>query len=180
MPQDQVTFVLVRARPGEDLQVLKQRLVDALPDTVAFTQLEMSNRTREYWQRSTGVGFILGMGAVVGIVVGMVVVGQILYASVSDHLKEFGTLKAMGSSDWYIYRIIIEQALWMAVLGYLPGLGICLGVGAYTLQARSIQILISPGTAVAVLGMTVAMCSGAAMFAIRKATQLDPAMVFKS
>jgi putative ABC transport system permease protein len=178
--KDQVTFILVRAKPGENLEALKWRLEDALPDTRAFTQLEMSERTRAYWQRSTGVGFILGMGAVVGVVVGMVVVGQILYASVSDHLKEFGTLKAMGSSDWYIYRIIIEQAMWMAVLGYLPGLGICLGVGAYTMQARAIQILIGPGTAAAVFAMTVAMCSGAAMFAIRKVTRLDPAMVFKS
>jgi putative ABC transport system permease protein len=179
-PKDQVSFILVRARPGEDLQALKLRLEEALPDTKAFTQVEMSDRTRAYWQRSTGVGFILGMGAVVGVVVGMVVVGQILYASVSDHIKEFGTLKAMGSSDWYIYRIIIEQALWMAVLGYLPGLGICLGVGAYTMQARAIQILIGPGTALAVFGLTSVMCTGAAMFAIRKVTHLDPAMVFKS
>ena len=126
------------------------------------------------------LGYILGLGALVGVVVGTVVVSQILYSSVTDHLKEFGTLKAMGSSDWFIYRVILEQALWMALLGYLPGMGLCLGVGAWTLEAQAIQILIGPATAAGVFVVTVAMCSGAAVFAIQKVTRLDPAMVFKS
>jgi putative ABC transport system permease protein len=178
--QDQISYILVKADPGQDLEQLKQRLASELPDTLAFTRAELSQLNQDYWRRSTGVGFILGMGAVVGIVVGMVVVGQILYSSVSDHLQEFGTLKAMGSSNWYIYRVILEQALWMAVLGYLPGMGLCIGLASWTMQARSIAILITPGTAIAVFGMTTIMCSGAAIFAIRKVTRLDPAMVFKS
>jgi putative ABC transport system permease protein len=178
--KDQITYILVRAKPGQNLTDLKSRLEAALPDTRAFTLAEMTQLNQTYWRRSTGVGFILGMGAAVGVVVGMVVVGQILYSSVSDHLQEFGTLKAMGSSNWYIYRIIIEQALWMAVLGYLPGMGLCLGLATWTMQTRAIAILISPTTAIAVFGMTVVMCSGAAVFAIRKVTHLDPAVVFKS
>jgi putative ABC transport system permease protein len=178
--KDQITYILVRAKPGQNLTDLKSRLEKALPDTRAFTLAEMTQLNQTYWRRSTGVGFILGMGAAVGVVVGMVVVGQILYSSVSDHLQEFGTLKAMGSSNWYIYRVIIEQALWMAVLGYLPGMGLCLGLATWTMQTRAIAILISPSTAIGVFGMTIVMCSGAAVFAIRKVTHLDPAMVFKS
>jgi putative ABC transport system permease protein len=178
--KDQITYILVRAKPGQNLTDLKSRLEAALPDTRAFTLAEMSQLNQTYWRRSTGVGFILGMGAAVGVVVGMVVVGQILYSSVSDHLQEFGTLKAMGSSNWYIYRVIIEQALWMAVLGYLPGMGLCLGLATWTMQTRAIAILITPSTAIAVFGMTIVMCTGAAAFAIRKVTYLDPAMVFKS
>lgn len=176
----EISYILIRAVPGTDLETLKRRLAAELPDVQVLTQTEMSQLTRDYWQQSTGVGFILGLGAIVGIVVGTVVVGQILYSSVSDHLKEFGTLKAMGSSDWFIYSVIIEQALWMAVLGYLPGMALCLGLGAWTLQARAIQILISPATAGVVFGLTIAMCTGAAVFAIQKVTKLDPAMVFKS
>jgi putative ABC transport system permease protein len=108
------------------------------------------------------------------------VVGQILYSSVTDHLKEFGTLKAMGSSDWFIYRIILEQALWMALLGYLPGMGLVLLMGAWTQKAQAIQILVGPMTAGGVLVLTVVMCCGAAIFAIQKVTRLDPAIVFKS
>lgn len=178
--QNRITYILIKAAPTENLQVLKDRLEKALPGTKAFTQTELTELTQTYWQQSTGVGYILGLGAVVGIVVGTVVVGQILYSSVTDHLREFGTMKAMGSSDWYIYRVILEQALWMAVLGYLPGMGLCLGLGAWTIQAQAIQILISPATAAGVFVVTVAMCSGAAIFAIQKVTRLDPALVFKS
>jgi putative ABC transport system permease protein len=177
---DRITYVLIRAQPGQNLEQLKQRLEAEIPDVKALTQAELTTLTQDYWRDSTGVGFILGLGAVVGVVVGIVVVGQILYSSVTDHLQEFGTLKAMGSSDWFIYKIILEQALWMAVLGYLPGMGLVLLVGSWTQKAQAVQILVGPMTAGGVLGLTVVMCCGAAIFAIQKVTRLDPAMVFKS
>jgi putative ABC transport system permease protein len=178
--ENRVTYILIRAKPGVDLEQLKGRLESAVPDTRALTQIELTALTQNYWRDSTGVGFILGLGAVVGVIVGTVVVGQILYSSVTDHLKEYGTLKAMGSSDWFIYRIILEQALWMALLGYLPGMGIVLLVGSWTQKAQAVQILVGPMTAGGVLVLTVVMCCGAAIFAIQKVTRLDPAMVFKS
>jgi putative ABC transport system permease protein len=177
---DRITYVLIRAKPGEDLEQLKKRLEANVPVVRALTQAELTTLTQDYWRKSTGVGFILGLGAAVGVVVGIVVVGQILYSSVTDHLREFGTLKAMGSSDWFIYKIILEQALWMAVLGYLPGMGLVLLVGSWTQKAQAVQILVGPMTAGGVFGLTVVMCCGAAIFAIQKVTRLDPAMVFKS
>lgn len=177
---DPITFVLVKAKPGQDLQQLKQRLETNLAGVRAFTKAEMADITRTYWRKRTGVGFILGLGATVGVIVGMVVVSQILYSSVSDHLKEFGTLKAMGASDWLIYRVITEQALWMAFLGYIPSMLICLALGSWTVAAKGIMILITPGTAIAVLGVTVVMCVGSALFAIQKVTHVDPAIVFKA
>ncbi|MBD2462719.1 ABC transporter permease [Oscillatoria sp. FACHB-1407] len=176
---DTITYVLVQAASGQDLELLKQRLEEALPGTRAYTKAEISSQTRDYWQQRTGLGFVLGLGATVGVIVGMVIVGQILYSSVSDHLKEFGTLKAMGASDWLIYRVIIEQALWMAVLGYAPSMGLCLALGAWTFATQGIMILITPVTAAGVLGITVIMCVGSALFAIQKVTHVDPAIVFK-
>lgn len=177
---DPISYILIRANPGEDLEALKQRLTDTLPGTMALTQTEMAKRTRNFWVRRTGVGFILGLGATVGAIVGIVIVGQILYSSVSDHLKEFATLKAMGVSDSVVYGIIIRQALWMGCLGYLPSLALCLGLGAWTFQTQGIMILITPLTAAGVLGLTIFMCVGSAMFAIQKITRVDPAIVFKS
>ncbi len=115
-----------------------------------------------------------------GVIVGMVIVGQILYASVSDHIKEFGTLKAMGASDRFIYSIIIEQALWMSVLGYLPGMALCLGVSYWAITTQGILILITPLTAAGVLVVAMGMCVGSALFAIQKVTRVDPAIVFKA
>ena len=107
---DPITYVLIKAKPDQDLTQLKQKLKQTLPNDVqVLSREEMSMVMRTFWQKRTGVGFVLSLGAAIGVLVGMVVVGQILYSSVSDHLKEFGTLKAMGASDWVIYGIILEQ-----------------------------------------------------------------------
>ncbi|HEY9295633.1 FtsX-like permease family protein [Coleofasciculus sp. FACHB-64] len=179
-PTDLITYVLVQAKPGQDLQQLKKKLEAALPDTRAYTKAEMASQTRVFWQQRTGIGFILGLGAVVGIIIGMAIAGQILYASVSDHLKEYGTLKAMGASDWKIYGVIVEQALWMAVLGYIPSMVLCQGLGAWTFATQGIIILITPGSAIAIFGITTLMCVGSAIFAIQRVTRVDPAIVFKA
>jgi putative ABC transport system permease protein len=177
---DPISYVLVRAEDGQNIEALKQQLEGELPGTQAYTQSEMAAHSRSYWQRRTGIGFVLRLGAGVGVVVGMVVVGQILYSSVSDHLKEFGTLKAMGASDRVIYSIIIEQALWMAILGYFPSMAFCLGLGAWTFATQGITILITPISAVGILGLTIVMCGSSALFAIQKVTHVDPAIVFKA
>jgi len=178
---DPITYVLIKAKPDQDLTQLKQKLKETLPNDVqVLSREEMSMVMRTFWQKRTGVGFVLSLGAAIGVLVGMVVVGQILYSSVSDHLKEFGTLKAMGASDWVIYGIILEQALWMAVLGYIPGMALCFGVAYWAGATQGILILITPLSALGVFGLTVVMCTGSAFFAIQKVTKVDPAIVFKA
>ena len=175
-----ISFILIKAKPGQDLQKLKKDLETASPDTRAYTTEELSHRIREYWQKRTGIGFILGLGAAVGMIVGVAIVGQILYSSVSDHIKEFGTLKAMGASNRVIYGVIVEQSLWMAVIGYVPGMLLCWGLGNWTLATQGIVILITPLSAIGVFGVTVLMCVGSALFAIQKVSHVDPAIVFKA
>jgi putative ABC transport system permease protein len=175
---DPVTYILIKAKPGQDIEALKKQLQQKISGTTAYTKIEMSQKTRDYWKVRTGVGVILGIGAVVGVIVGMVVVSQILYASVSEHIKEFGTLKAIGASDKVLYGVIVEQSIWMAVLGYIPGMLLCLGLSA-AVAGQGIIILITPGAAVGVFGVIVAMCIGSGFLAIRKVTRIDPAIVFK-
>ncbi len=177
---DPITYIMIRSKPGTDLTVLKQRLIQALPDSQVLTKAELAAITRNYWEARTGVGFILGLGATVACIVGMVVVGQILYASVADHLREFGTLKAMGAPNRVIYSIIIEQGLWMAVMGYIPSIALCVGLSQWTQAARGIMILIEPTTAIGVFGLTLFMCVGSALVAVQKVTRVDPAIVFKA
>ncbi len=177
---DTITYILIKAEPGADLAALRQRLEGELSNVRAYTKAEMASQTQRYWEQRSGIGFILGMGAVVGIVVGVIIVGQILYSSVSDHLKEFGTLKAMGASNWFIYSVIVEQALWMAILGYIPGMALCTSLAFWTAATQGIAILITPTSAAIVLGTTVIMCVSSAVFAIQKVTRVDPAIVFKA
>jgi len=177
---DTITFILIKAKPGTDLVALRRRLENDLSNVRAYTKAEMASQTQRYWEQRSGIGFILGMGAVVGIVVGVIIVGQILYSSVTDHLKEFGTLKAMGASNWFIYSVIVEQALWMAILGYIPGMALCTSLAFWTAATQGIAILITPTSAAIVLGTTVVMCVSSAVFAIQKVTRVDPAIVFKA
>lgn len=176
---DTISYVLVRAAPGTNLTTLKQNIEKALPNTRALTRAEMANQTQDYWERRSSIGFILGLGGVVGIIVGIVVVGQILYSSVSDNIREFATLKAIGGTNRVIYQVIGEQALWMSILGYLPGLAISIAIAQWAAATQGILILISPLSALYVLGITVLMCLISAVFAIRKVTKLDPASVFR-
>ncbi|MDP8963312.1 MAG: ABC transporter permease [Cyanobacteriota bacterium] len=176
---DLINYVLIQAKPGQNLRELQQKLEATLPNTRAFTTAELTKKNQDFWSKRTGIGFILGLGAAVGVIVGVIIVGQILYSSVSDHLKEFGTLKAIGASDWVIYGVIIEQALWMAVLGYIPSMVLCYGVAIWA-ASKGILLLITPVSAIAVFGLTVTMCVASAIFAIQKVTRLDPAMVFKA
>lgn len=177
---DPITYVLIQMEPNADVEALKKQLEDVIPDSKAYTRDEMATITRDYWRLRTGIGFILGLGATVGMIVGMVIVGQILYSSVADHIREYGTLKAMGASDRMIYSIIVEQAMWMAVLGYVPSMALCLGLGIWTVSTQGIMILITPLMATGVFGITVLMCVGSALFAIQKVTHVDPAIVFKA
>ncbi|MGH2413355.1 MAG: FtsX-like permease family protein [Microcystaceae cyanobacterium] len=174
---DPITYVLVKAKSGQDIAVLQKRLEAALPGAHAYTTEQMSEQTQTYWKVRTGIGIILGLGASVGIIVGMVVVSQILYSSVSEHLQEFGTLKAMGAPNKLLYGVIVEQSLWMAVLGYIPGMLLCFGVSTWV-AAQGVIILITPGAAAGVFGIIVVMCVSSGFLAIQKVTRLDPASVF--
>jgi putative ABC transport system permease protein len=174
-----INYILVKAKPGQNLQQLQKTIETALPGTRAYTQTAMAEKTGNYWQQRTGIGLALDLGAVVGVVVGMVVVTQILYASVSEHIKEFGTLKAMGASNRVVYSIVMEQSLWMAFLGYVPGMALCWSVSLWA-ATKGIIILITPVSAIGVLGIVIVMCLTSGFFAVQKVINVDPAIVFKA
>ena len=179
-PSDDISYVLVRAKPGVDLADLKHRLDSALAGTSSYTKQEMADRTRSYWRKRTGIGFLLGLVATVGFVVGMTVVGQILYTSVAEHIKEYGTLRAMGAPDSLFYRIVTEQAVLMALLGFVPGIVLSVWVSWWAHAQRNILILITPASAAVVLAVIVVMCVVSGIFAVQRALRVDPAIVFKA
>jgi putative ABC transport system permease protein len=179
-PTDDISYILVKAKPGTDIAALKKRLDDALPGTTAYTQAEMAERTRSYWLQRTRIGFLLGLVAVVGLIVGMTVVGQILYTSVAEHIKEYGTLRAMGAPDSLFYGVVAEQAVLMAVLGFVPGIALTIAVSAWVQAQRNVLILITPASAAIVLAVIVAMCIVSGVFAVQRALRVDPAIVFKA
>jgi putative ABC transport system permease protein len=179
-PSDQISYILVKAKTGTDVKELQHRLEAALPGARAYTRDEMADITRSYWRQRTGIGFILGLGALVGAIVGVVVVGQILYTSVSEHIKEYGTMKAMGAPDSLLYRIIAMQSVLMAVIGFVPGIALALWVASYAMAHRGTLILLTPQTIGGVFVIALAMCLTAAVFAMQRVTRVDPYVVFKA
>lgn len=176
--EDETVFILVRTKPGADVAAVKAGLQAAIPGVDVFTQAEMLARTQNYWVFGTGAGTTTLMGALLGLLVGVVVVAQTIYAATIDHLKEFGTLKAMGATNGQIYGVIILQSVLAAVMGYAFGIAIALGVVRVTAET-DLLISLPWQVAVGIFGLTLVMCMSASVLSIRKATTIDPAMVFR-
>ncbi len=176
--EDQTIYILVKAREGADLEDLKGRLAVAVGDVDVFTTAEFSALTQHYWMFSTGAGVALLLAAGLGLVVGMVVVAQTLYATTMDHLPEFATLKAMGAPNSYIYRIITLQAALSAVVGYSAGMALSLAAARASRHGDAL-VLIPFEFAAAMFAVTLARCLGASFISINKVTRIDPLVVFK-
>jgi putative ABC transport system permease protein len=180
---DQATYTLVRVAPGHDVDEVRKAISLRLPETEVISHAEFRKRSLDYWLFETGAGSALIAGALLGIIVGIVVVAQTLYASTKDHINEFATLRALGASASYIHKVILTQAVLSAMLGYL--LGILLSLIVIELSHRFILsfpsiplIVMTPNLALMLLALTVGMCVFAATCAIFKVTRIDPAIVF--
>lgn len=177
IPTDRATFVQVNLKPGADLQKVRKALDAQLPNADVLTNAEFRARSVNHWMFGTGAGAALIMGAVLGLIVGMVIVAQTLYASANEHINEFATLRALGSSSSYIHKVILWQAVLSAFIGFSIAIGLAYAVAA-ALADTSLRVLISPQMAALILGITVVMCVLSAVSAILKVTRIDPAMVF--
>jgi putative ABC transport system permease protein len=163
--------------PDADVRNVQSRLRASLSDVEVLTSDEFSRRSRSFWLFGTGAGAALFAGALLGMIVGTVIVAQTLYSSTKDHLNEFATLRAIGSSSRYIHKVIICQALISAVIGF----SIAAGVGWVLVQLTAeaaLPIVITPELSVGLFVLTVVMCVVSAIAAIVKVTRIDPAMVF--
>jgi putative ABC transport system permease protein len=177
--QQRTSYVLVQVAPGADPARVAEEIRRIAPYNDVYTRAEWAARSRRYWVVSTGLGMNMGVTVFLGILVGIVVVAQTLYTSAVEHVKEFGTVKAMGGSNWAIYRILGEQALIAAVVGFALGGAFCLALRP--LMARlHLSVLVSPPFAAAVFAGTVLMCLAAAMLSFRRVAGIDPALVFRS
>jgi len=142
-----------------------------------LTPTEFAGRSRSFWLFGTGAGAALFAGALLGIIVGTVIVAQTLYSSTKEHLIEFATLRAMGSSSRYIHKVIICQALISAVIGFAVAALVDFGVVRLT-EGGALPIVITPGLTLILFLLTVVMCIGSALAAIVQVTRIDPAVVF--
>jgi len=176
-PGDRANDLLVRLNPNADRDKVVQAIRGQVGNAEVLTTAEFRNRSRSFWLFGTGAGAALFAGALLGVIVGTAIVAQTLYSSTKDHLSEFATLRAMGSSNRYIYNVIIYQAMINAVIGF----AIAYGIGALVVQATeksALPIVITSWLVAALAALTILMCVTAALGAIFRVVRIDPATVF--
>ena len=176
-PRDRASSILVRLKSDADREKALSAIRAQAGEAEVLTSDDFSSRSRSFWLFGTGAGAALFAGALLGMIVGTVIVAQTLYSSTKDHLSEFATLRAMGSSNAYIYGVIIYQALINAVIGFC----IAAGIGSLVVQmtAKSaLPIVITPWLMAALFALTVVMCVASGIGAIVRVVRIDPATVF--
>lgn len=175
----QVSAGLIKLKPGNDPKYMAGVLDKALPDDVrVLTLAEFAQVEEDYWANNTPIGFIFTLGTGIGFIVGTVIVYQILSTDVADHLAEYATLKAMGYKDLYLLIIVIQEALILAIVGYLPGNAIAVGLYALTRGATNLPLFMTVERAITVLILTIVMCLASGAIATRKLRAADPADIF--
>ena len=174
-----VDLGLIQLDRGADPAAVARRLSASLErDVQILTRRQFIGREVDYWGRTTPIGYVFGFGALMGLAVGGVIVYQILFADVSEHLAEYATLKAMGYTNRHLAALVIREAFILAFLGFLPGLLIALGLYAVTAEATRLPLVMTLPRAASVLLLTLLMCGVSAVMALRKVRAADPAEVF--
>ena len=170
---------IVKLKPEAKLaEVLKNLRLNLPNDVRILSKEEFVAFEKNYWQTATAIGFIFALGTGMGFIVGTVIVYQILYTDVADHLPEYATLKAMGYKNSYLLMVVFQEALILSILGYLPGCFIAMGLYSLTKGATSLPMIMTLSRAVMVLIMTIVMCCISGAIAIRKLQAADPADIF--
>jgi putative ABC transport system permease protein len=174
-----VDIGVVQLQPGVDPKPLLDQMRALLPEDVrVLSRAEFIDMERSYWEEGTAIGFIFGLGVAMGFIVGIVIVYQILYTDVSDHLAEYATLKAMGYTDTYLLGVVLQEALLLAVLGYIPAFALAVLLYDLTANATLLPIAMTFNRAMLVLGLTVSMCFISGAIAVRRLRAADPADIF--
>jgi len=178
-PRGSIELGLVRVGKGADPLRVADRLRRLLPrDVTILTKKAFEEFEKNYWRSSTAIGFIFSLGTAMGFVVGCVIVYQILYSDVSDHLPEYATLMAMGYRLSTLFGVVAREGLLLSLLGYVPAW--LTGQGLYGLvrSGTSLPVFMDLNRSVIVFALILSMCMVSAALAMRKLVDADPAEIF--
>ena len=177
--RNRTSYIVVKVAPGADIETVRREIQSRMPYNDVWTKQEWADRSRTYWVVNTGLGLNMVLTVFLGVLVGVVVVAQTLYTSTMEHLKEFGTVKAIGGSNGDIYKILGEQAVISALAGF--AVGTAMAFAMRPLMARADLHLIIPQQFLAIVLIgTVVMCLAASMLSFKKIAGIDPALVFRA
>ena len=175
----EISFGLIRLKPGSDAQQVKQQIQSSMPnDILVMTQAELRARDIRVFIFLAPLGIVFGIGLVVGFIIGIIICYQIIFNEITDHLAQYATLKAIGFSNWYMTGVVLQIALLLSLTGFLPGL-----LGGWIIYRAidyfsRIRMFLTFGRIGVIYLLTVVMCTIAGLLAARKVIDADPAEVF--
>lgn len=170
---------LIRLEPGVDPDAMRDAIEAGIPrDVEVLTKADFIAREKAYWDTNTPIGYVFLFGVIMGLAVGGVIVYQILFSDVSEHLREYATLKAMGYRNRYLVSVVLQESIILALLGYIPGVIVTLGLYRISGAATGLPLELTSERAVFVLILTLLMCCISGAIALRKVRSADPADVF--
>ncbi len=176
-----VNLGLIQLQPGYEPQQVATALkahIGKEQDIKVLTKEEFIDFEKNYWQTNTAIGFIFNLGVSMGFMVGVIIVYQVLSTDVNAHMKEYATFRAMGYQNRYLLSVVFEEAIIMAVLGFLPGISVSFGLYALTRNATNLPLYMTLARAFQVQILTVIMCMISGAIATRKVLAADPADMF--
>jgi putative ABC transport system permease protein len=179
VPPEHCSYFLVKAKPGVDIATLVARIKQRVPDVDVYDKATYSNICMEYWLTRTGIGISFGLATLLGLLVGLIMVAQTMHASVTERLKEFATLKAMGAGDDGMARFFLVQALGNAVVGSMVGLVVSYVVGRYASTPRAPVVFTAWVMTGSVVLITL-ICLVASWLPYWHIRRIDPAEVLRS
>ena len=178
-PPGAIEVGLVRLKPGADPEQVVSRLSQRLPkDVSVLTKQGFIDFEQNYWKSSTSIGFIFSLGAAMGFVVGCVIVYQVLYTDVSDHLPEYATLMAMGYRLSHLLGVVVREGFYLAAMGYVPAYLAGQGLYWFVRDATKLPVGMDLSRALTVLVMILVMCMVSSFLAMRRLIDADPAEIF--
>ncbi|MBD2517911.1 ABC transporter [Nostoc sp. FACHB-973] len=178
-PADMIDVGLITLKPGTDAQTVLKDLQASLPNDVqVFTRQGFIDFEKKYWSVRTPIGFILNLMLTMASVVGVVIVYQILYSNIATQFVAYATLKAIGYANRYLLNVVFQQALILALLGYIPGFITSILLYDFAMEATKLPIVMTTNNALLVLTSTVLMCITSGGLAINKLRSADPGDIF--
>lgn len=175
----EISLGLIRLEKGRSLETIQKELQYLYGEELQVrTKKELIDQEQNYWNTASSFGVIFGFGTFMGLLVGGVVVYQVLYTDVSDHLKEYATLKAMGFSNMYILIIVIQEAFLLGISAFIPATLLSAAMYSFLTSAAGIRISMTSDKTFLVGSLTMGVCAASAAIAIRKLRDADPASVF--
>lgn len=172
--------ILLRINDGISAEITAERLRSVLPAASVRVQTtgQAQNADLAFMSSERPTGIIFGFGVFMGILVGLVIVYQVLSTDVADHLREYATFKAMGYGQPFFLGIVFEEAIVLAVFGFIPGFIVSMGLYAGLVAVTGLPITMEASRAILVFLGTLAACALSGAIATRRLANADPADLF--